>query len=335
MPEIDIEAYRKMFEEDARKARAAEAAQQLQEGPPQQAPQSGAPLFSYTSHQVVELPIDQLHSFDAARHHFRPADPERLEALKDSIRRVGILNPLLVREQEDGEYEILAGHNRRAAARLLGYDTLPCFVRRCQSEDEATEIMLTDNLQHRENLLPSEKAWAYRDLMEIRKRKAGRPQKNSGHDGQNFDWRESEDFEDASRSVGRYVRLTYLLPVLLDKVDANALGLVVAEQVSFLSNRSQQAVYDYFFVDSPNKRLDKALAAALRQIEADPDQVVDREAIDRLVAARDGNRNFRTVKVPMKEIRHYFHVGTTQEEVERTILRAMEFYFNGGEQTEP
>ena len=308
-------------------AKAAAESRQAEAAPPEPSPPPPS------ARQIVEIPIALLRDFPPELHHFHPASPERLEELRQSIVKNGILSPLLVRPMEDGTYQIMAGHNRRTAARLAGYEKVDCIVRETESIDEAREIMLEDNLRQRTDLLPSERAWAYHDLMELKRRKGGRPQKeNLCHDGTGFGrTTETLDVDASGRSVSRYIRLVKLIPDLLDKVDAKALSVVIGEQLSFLGHRSQQTVYTYFFVDNTKKKLDKAMAGQLREIESDPDQVLDTEAIDRLVAGRENNRAFRTVKIPMKNIRKYFHVGATREEVEDVIEKAIQFYFEGRE----
>lgn len=285
--------------------------------------------------QIVRLNIDLLDDFPAEKNKFRPASPERLEALKASIQESGILNALLVRRKPNCErYEILAGHNRRTAARLLGWDTVPCIVKHPATEDEALVILNADNLDQRESLLPSERGWAYRQIMEIRgKRQGQRTDLTSGHGVPKLDSNRTGAkigtmWNDSYKKVQRYIRLTYLTPPLLDKVDANALGLVAGVQLSFLSEPAQQVVYTYFFVDNLKEKITKSLTAAFREIDSDPDQLLDYQIIDNLVQGEKQNRSFRKVEVSMKDIRKFFHIGTTQQEIEDTILLALDQYFN-------
>lgn len=321
---LNLEYLMQIKEEAA--AKAAAESRQAEAAPPDPSPPPPS------ARQIVEIPIALLRDFPPELHHFHPASPERLEELRQSIVKNGILSPLLIRPMEDGTYQIMAGHNRRTAARLAGYEKVDCIVRETESIDEAREIMLEDNLRQRTDLLPSERAWAYHDLMALRRKQGFRSDLTCGHRDHNFEKTRDSLTEDASgRSVSRYIRLVKLIPDLLDKVDAKALSVVIGEQLSFLGHRSQQTVYTYFFVDNTKKKLDKAMAGQLREIESDPDQVLDTEAIDRLVAGRENNRAFRTVKIPMKNIRKYFHVGATREEVEEVIEKAIQFYFEGRE----
>lgn len=277
--------------------------------------------------QIVQLNIDLLDDFPADKHPFRPASPERLEILKKSILRSGILNALLVRRKPNSQrYEILAGHNRRTAARLAGWDTVPCIVKAPETEDEAMEIMLTDNLNQREDLLPSERGRAYRQLMELRGRQGQRAEPLV--DTVSTKTRDGITPELSGRNVSRYIRLTYLIPPLLDKADVNGLGLTAGEQLSFMTTPAQQAVYTYFFLDNPKEKMGKNLLAQFRKIDSNPDMLLDYQAIAQLVEAEKQNKNFRKVEIPMKSIRHHFHPGATRQEVMDTILLALDRYFS-------
>ena len=320
---LNLDILREMKEQAVR---AAGVMEPETETPP--APTVSAPLPG----RIVDIPIADLQNFPAERHHFRPASPQRLEMLREDIVKNGILSPLLVRSLGDGWYQILAGHNRRTAARLAGYTEVPCIIKEVQDEDEAAQIMISDNLMQRKDILPSERAFSYKDLMDIQRRKGGRPSKeNPGHGGQDFELtRDSLEEDTSGRSVSRYIRLCKLLPELLEKVDKKALGLAAAaDSLSFMSMSAQRTVYTYFFVDNPKQSIGKELAADMRKIDGDPDKVLDGAVIDKLISARKDNRHFRQVKIPMKEIRQYFHASATQEEVQEVILKAIETYFGG------
>lgn len=276
--------------------------------------------------QIVQLNIDLLDDFPADKHPFRPASPEQLEKLKKSILRSGILNAILVRRKPNSQrYEILAGHNRRTAARLAGWDTVPCIVKTPETEDEAMMIMLTDNLNQREDLLPSERGRAYCKLMDLLRKQ----EQKASPDTVSGDKRDSVAPELSGRNVSRYIRLTFLIPNLLEKVDKNALGLTAGEQLSFLTAEAQQVVYTYFFQDNPKEKVTKNLTAKFREIDSNPDQLLDYQTIAQLVEQDKQNRSFRKVEIPMKSIRQHFHPGATRQEVMDTILLALEEYFNG------
>lgn len=317
-----MEINTKYFESLLRQAEAEQAQREAEQ-------KAAAPPAEQTE-QIVRLNIDLLDDFPAEKNFFRPATPERLEALKSSIQESGILNALLVRKKPNCErYEILAGHNRRTAARLLGWDTIPCVVKTPATEDEAILILNTDNLEQRKYLFPSERGRAYRQIMEAEERR-GRPS-NKVRRATNIDTAAElgRRYGESRDQVFRYIRLTYLIPPLLDKVDANVLGLVAGGQLSYLTEQAQQAVYTYFFQDNPKEKVTKSLTAKFRGVDSNPDRLLDYQEIDRLVREEKENRNFRKVEVPMKDIRQYFHVGATQQEIGDTILLALEQYFNG------
>ena len=170
--------------------------------------------------RILQLPIEELIDFPAEKHRFKPATGQRLTDLEESIRQYGIINPLIVRRLEDGKYQIIAGHNRRTAARNIGYKTVPCIVRALPNDDEALGVLVSDNLQNRE-LLPSERGWGYRDLLELRKRRAGRPNnfgKSEINSSVNTRTEIAEENNTSPRNVQRYIRLTYLIPSLLVQV---------------------------------------------------------------------------------------------------------------------
>lgn len=279
--------------------------------------------------EVVQLDIDALDDFPQEKHRFHPAEGQRLQELEESIRSFGIINPLIVRPRGEGRWQIITGHNRRTAARNVGYTTVPCIVKRFEDDDDAIGVLTTDNLRNRE-LLPSERGWAYRDLLEIRKRRAGRPN-NCGKSDHNYFGEKTRDEIAAEnnisgRKVQRYIRLTYLIPELLKQVDQGKLGLGVSEQLSYLSENSQVLVYLYCIASEAPKKISEAQARAIREAEADPDQIIDEEFLEELLAPKKKIR-FRTLKLEMAQLRAYFPVGTPEGIVVQTIHSALEAYF--------
>lgn len=285
--------------------------------------------------RVAQLPIEKLVDFPAEKHRFRAATGQRLEELEDSIRAYGIINPLIVRPMADDTWQIITGHNRRTAARNVGYTTVPAIVKRFADEDEALGVLTTDNLRNRE-LLPSERGWAYRDLMEIQmKRKdhlPGRPYSNSSQSGTNYRADESvgAEFGDSKNKVRRYIRLTYLIPELLNLVDEGKLGLGVGEQLSYLKQRSQETVYLFCYATDKPRKISESQARAIREAENDPDQIIDEDFLEDLLAPKKKIR-FRTLKLEMSQLRQYFPTGTPEEVVVQTIHSALTAYFEGAE----
>ena len=282
--------------------------------------------------RILQFPIDSLVDFPPEIHKYRPATGERLEELKQSIRDNGILNALLVRQLPEGQYQIIAGHNRRTAAREIGYKTVPCIVKHLPDDDDAVSAMNADNLLHRD-LLPSERGWAYRQEWEIRRKRDGnrsgeRTDLTSSQIGTRFrtDAEIGSPYGDSKNKVRRYIRLTYLIPSLLDLVDAGQLGLGTGEQLSYLKPRSQETIYGYCYAVEKPRKLKEAHARTLREAEADPDRIIDEDLLEELLAPKKKTR-FRTLKLEMAKLRDYFPRGTPEEVVIQTIHTALAVYF--------
>ena len=171
----------------------------------------------------------------------------RMDDLVESIKQNGVLTPVLVRPDKNNSYEMISGHRRMHAAIKAGLETIPAIVRDME-DDEAIVIMVDANIQ-REELLPSEKAFAYKMKLDALKRTAGRPTKeNACHNGTHLrsDQELALQVGDSARSIQRYIRLTELIPELLDYVDNKKIGLVMAVDLSYLDEQVQKWVYEYF-----------------------------------------------------------------------------------------
>ena len=185
---------------------------------------------------------------DFPNHPFKVKQDEAMAEMVDSVRQYGVLVPALVRPKADGGYEMVAGHRRKCAAMLAGITEMPCIIRNL-TDDEATIIMVDSNLQ-RETILPSEKAFAYKMKLEAIKRQAGRPSKeNSVPVGQNFEGKTSRELladksPDSNTQIQRYIRLTELIPSILDMVDSGKIAFRPAVELSYLSKEQQQSLYD-------------------------------------------------------------------------------------------
>ena len=294
--------------------------------------QTPSPEAQDPEKKIVQLLIDELEDFPSELHKFRPATGPRLKDLEHSIRLNGILNAILVRKLPSGKYQIIAGHNRRTAAKNIGYRTVPCIIRNLPNDDDAVQAMISDNMNNRE-LLPSERGWAYRMELDIRRRKAGRPLKNSSQSGTNF---RTDDMMGGEKGVSknkihRYIRLTYLIQPLLDLVDQKKLGLGTGEHLSYLKPHSQELVYQFCYAAEPAKPLKEPQAKALREAEADPDRIVDEDLLEDLTAKKQAVR-LRTVKIEMSQLREYFPTGTPEEVVRQTIHTALGVYFDKREE---
>lgn len=193
--------------------------------------------------KVQEISLEELHPFK--NHPFKVKDDEEMEKTVESIREYGVLTPAIARPRADGGYELISGHRRHRASELAGKETMPVIVRELD-DDAATILMVDANLQ-REVVLPSERAWAYRLKMEAMRRSAGRPSKNNSRQVvgnlETADMVGGESGE-SGRQVQRYIRLTELIPELLNMVDEKKIAFNPAVELSYLSKSEQEDLLD-------------------------------------------------------------------------------------------
>ena len=195
--------------------------------------------------KIRDISISEIDEFPD--HPFKVLMDEDMEQLVESIKRNGVMTPATVRLKEDGRYELISGHRRKKACELAGLETLKCEVKEL-TRDEAIIVMVESNLQ-RSVILPSEKAFAYKMKLEAMKRTAGRPTKeNACHNGTHLrsDQELALQVGDSARSIQRYIRLTELIPELLECIDNKKLGLVIAVDLSYLDVQVQKWVHEYF-----------------------------------------------------------------------------------------
>lgn len=277
----------------------------------------------------MELPIASLEDFPEDLHKFKPASRERLEELKDSIRANGIISPLIVRPLDADRYQIIAGHNRRTAARELGYDTVPVIVKRYLTDGEAIRLKNDDNLMQRDGMLSSERGWAYRQNMEEINRQGKRTDLTLSQFATKLDSAAEigKKVHKSRDQIFRYIRLTYLIPELLDLVDKKQLGLTVGENLSYLTVDNQETVYLFCFTGEKPVKLTEAVAKTLREIQDDPDRIIDADTLEELTAKHTRTR-MRSLKLDMQELRTYFPVGTPEGVVIQTIHSALAKYFD-------
>ena len=222
--------------------------------------------------RLMQLPLtilDPWQGADGERQPFKAYTDAKLQELAESIKQHGVIEAICVRPKADGRMEIIAGHNRVAAARLAGLATVPAIVQ--QLDDAQAAIMLVDsNLQHRETLLPSEKAFAYKLRLESMKRQGQRTDLTSGQIVRKLECTDQigKDESESGRQIRRYIRLTYLIPALLDMVDNGKPGFAAAVDLSFLGRDEQTALLEVMereHIKAPNG----AQAKALRKASAD------------------------------------------------------------------
>lgn len=284
---------------------------------------------------LVFVPVAKLspHPSFAKGIPFSPASEDRIDQIAESIRRNGVLSPLIVRPLSESCFQILAGHTRKQAALQLGYDKLPCIVKDVP-EDEALDILIADNLAHRLNgLKPSEKAFAYKIRLDsMRKRQGERTDLTCDQIGHKLESARSvqllaDDSPDSKSQILRYIRLTYLIPELLQMVDEKKIGFCVAVSLSYLCEPSQSALYEY--LSSRKQKITQKIADELRALDADPAVQITPTLLDGLFNAPP-QRAPRVMKLQLKPIRRYFPKNATPEEIEDTIVRALQCYFEEG-----
>ena len=191
--------------------------------------------------QVQQIPIGELFPFK--NHPFKVLDDESMQRTVESVEQYGVLSPLIARPRPEGGYEIISGHRRQHAAQLAGLDTLPVIVR--NMDDDAAVLLMVDSNLQRENILPSERAFAYKMKLEAMKHQAGRPtQDNYSQVGNNFGTLSSEEMAEelgtSKNQIFRYIRLTNLVPELLDMVDEKKISFNPAVELSYLDTNQQR-----------------------------------------------------------------------------------------------
>lgn len=262
---------------------------------------------------------------DFPNHPFQVRQDEDMAEMVESIKKYGVLVPALVREKADGGYEMVAGHRRKFAAALAGVAEIPCIVRNL-TDDEAIIVMVDSNLQ-RERILPSEKAFAYKMKLDAMKRQAGRPSKeNSATLLQNYGGKTSREIlaEQAGESheqIRKYIRLTLLIPEILQMVDDGKVAFSPAVEFSYLKEEEQRSLLDTMELEDCTPSV--AQAKKLKQFSQDG-KLTD-EVILSIMQEEKPNQK-EQFKMPKERISKYFAPGTPAQKIEDTIIKALELY---------
>ena len=261
---------------------------------------------------------------DFPNHPFKVKQDEAMSEMVDSVRQYGVLVPALVRPKADGGYEMVAGHRRKCAATLAGITEMPCIVRNL-SDDEATIIMVDSNLQ-RETILPSEKAFAYKMKLEAMKRQGQRSDLTSTPlepklKGSRSNEELAASSPDSRSQIQRYIRLTELIPSVLDMVDSGKIAFRPAVELSYLSKEQQQSLYDTMECEACTP----SLAQAIKMKEFSRDGKLSAEVILSIMQEEKPNQR-EQFKMPKERISKYFAPGTPAQKIEDTIIKALELY---------
>ena len=269
--------------------------------------------------RAAMLQLSQLRPFEG--HPYKVLDNEEMEALTESIRASGILAPLIVRPLEDTEngYEIISGHRRFHAAQKAGITEIP--VRIYDMDRDTAAIMLVDSNLHREHILPSEKAFAYKLKMEALAHQGKRTDLTSCQVGTKLRTDESmaEDCEDSARQIQRYIRLTYLIPELLGYMDAGKMALSVGVELSYLSEPCQRDLLELCQVNDCTP----SYSQAFRLKNLYRDRQLTQGTLTQIMNEEKANQREK-ISFPMEDLRRYFPAGYTPQEMQRTILRLLE-----------
>ena len=261
---------------------------------------------------------------DFPNHPFKVKQDEAMAEMVDSVKQYGVLVPALVRPKADGGYEMVAGHRRKCAATLAGITEMPCIVRNL-TDDEATIIMVDSNLQ-RETILPSEKAFAYKMKLEAMKRQGQRSDLTSAPlepklKGSRSNEELAASSPDSRSQIQRFIRLTELIPSVLDMVDSGKIAFRPAVELSYLSKEQQQSLYDTMECEDCTP----SLAQAIKMKEFSRDGKLTEEVILSIMQEEKPNQR-EQFKMPKERISKYFAPGTPAQKIEDTIIKALELY---------
>ena len=269
--------------------------------------------------QVQQIPIDELHPF--TNHPFKVLDDEAMTRTVESIAQYGVLAPLIARPRPDGDgYEIISGHRRQYAAKLAGLDTLPVIVR--QMSDDAAVILMVDSNLQREHILPSERALAYKMKLDAMRRTSGRPSKeNSRQLVGNFETADvvGKESGESGRQVQRFIRLTNLIPELLDMVDEKKISFNPAVELSYL-DESQQRDFLEAMQDTQNAP-SLSQAQQLKKM-AQQGEFSYEKAFD--VMGQEKKSEKDTVTIKNETLRKYFPRSCTPKQMEEKIIQLLD-----------
>ena len=269
---------------------------------------------------VQDIPISQISDFP--EHPFKVKQDEAMLEMAESVRQYGVLVPGLVRQLEDGSYQMVSGHRRKMASELAGRDTIPCIVRDL-TDDEAVIIMVDSNLQ-RERVLPSEKAFAYKMKLDALRRQAGRPSKENLSPLET-NLRTSaviaQATGDSRAQVDRFIRLTNLIPEILDMVDDGRIAFRPAVELSYLTEQEQGTLYDTMGCEDCTP----SLAQAIKMKAFSRDEKLTDAVILSIMEEEKPNQK-EQFRIPKERISKYFKPGTPARTMEDTIITALDYY---------
>ena len=266
-----------------------------------------------TMKKPVAIPVEKLHPF--AGHPFKVKDDDEMHTLIESIQTQGVLSPLIVRPIEDtDEYEVVSGHRRLHAAQKAGITEVPAFI--YALDRDAAAIAVVDSNLHREHILPSEKAFAYKLKYEALKHQGTSCQVGTKS---RTDEQIAENANDSARQIQRYIRLTYLISEFLEKMDRNEIALSVGVELSFLDEFSQREVLEQCAINDCTP----SYSQAWRMHKADREGTLTSAVIQAIMSEEKANQKAR-LKIPMERIRKFFPQSYTAAQIEDAVVKLCE-----------
>ena len=290
---------------------------------------SAADLFSTQEERdnasresVREIPLEEISDFP--NHPFKVKMDENMADMAESVKQYGVLVPALVREKPEGGYEMIAGHRRKMASELAGKKEIPCIVRDL-TDDEAVLIMVDSNLQ-REQILPSEKAFAYKMKLEAMKRQGQRTDLTSVPVAQKLQGKTSrqllgEQVGESQDQIRRYIRLTELITPILDMVDSGKIAIRPAVELSYLPKEQQTILLDTMQLEDCTP----SHAQAIKMRKFADEGRLNGDVILSILSEEKGNQK-EQFRMPKQRISKYFSPGTPAKQMEDTIVKALELY---------
>ena len=281
---------------------------------------SGSAADAAAKEQRTEMPLSDLHPFEG--HPFKVLDDELMGQTVESIKQIGVVSPLIVRPDPEGGFEILSGHRRLHAAQLAGLETVPVIVK--EMDDDAAIIFMVDSNLQRENILPSERAFSYKMKLEAMKHQAGRPPKeNDSQLGNNFGKLSSEEMAEelgtSKNQIFRYIRLTNLIPEILDMVDEKKIAFNPAVELSYLKPSEQKEFLEAMDYAQASPSLSQA--QRLKKLSQEGGCTLDAMCEVMNEIKKD---ELDHVTIKNEVLRKYFPKSYTPKQMQDTIIRLLE-----------
>lgn len=271
-----------------------------------------------TRNQPVNIPVSRLRPFE--EHPFKVRDDEEMNTLIESVQTQGILSPLIVRPIENtDEYEVISGHRRLHAAQKAGIPEVPALI--YALDRDAAAIAVVDSNLHREHVLPSEKAFAYKLKLEAMSHQGHRSDLTSDQVGRKLETAEmvAQQSDDSKSQVRRYIRLTYLIPEFLEKMDQGEIALSVGVELSFLDEFSQREVLEQCAINDCTP----SYSQAWRMHKANREGALTKATMQTIMSEEKANQKVR-LKIPMERIRKYFPQSYTAAQIEDAVVKLCE-----------